>query len=133
MKIYLFLLLFTFSHAYAVNPSQDWILFCGDQATFLDHMGPGIKPSTKDLREVDKSRGPILKVLTEGKKGLAELLKEGNRSDTGPFGAILACGVIEKIKYEIKDKGCYLLLSNKRVSDQGGIKACEEFLSRMPR
>ncbi len=133
MKIFILVTLLFSQLALAVNPSEDWISFCGDKKTFIDHFGPGEVPTAQELAELNESRLPILKVLTGGKKAIAELLEEGNRSDTGAFGVIIACGVIDKIKLEIKEKGCFSLTSKKPVKDKGGIKACEEVLSKLPR
>lgn len=134
MKLLILSLLFLTNLSHAALPSEDWIMFCGDKKTLLEHFGAaGETPTTAELKEANESRKPILKVLAEGKKGIAALLEEGNRTDTGPFGVLLACGVIDKIKHEIKEKGCYSLTSKTPVKDKGGIKACAEVLSKLPR
>ncbi len=133
MKFFILVFLLFSQLALAVNPSEDWTIFCGDKKTLMDHFGAGEVPTAQELEEINQSRLPILKILTGGKKAIAELLEEGSRSDTGAFGVIIACGVIENIKLEIKEKGCFSLTTNKPVKDKGGIKACEEVLSKLPR
>lgn len=134
MKLLILSFLFLTNLSHAALPSEEWIVFCGDKQSLLAHFGAsGQKPTAAELKEANASRLPILKILAEGKKGIAAVLEEGNRSDTGGFGVVIACGMIDQIKHEIKEKGCYSLTSKTPVKDKGGIKACEEVLAKLPR
>lgn len=135
MKQLIFIISFLSLAAHAAVPSQDWIMFCGDQKTFSEHAERefGGKPSAKELKELNESRKPILKVLAGGNKAIKELLDEGSRSDTGPFGVIMACGMLVNLKHEIAEKGCFSLTSTAPIKDKGGIKACEDLLAKMPK
>ena len=71
--------------------------------------------------------------MKNGKAGIQRVLQEGEAQDTGPFGLIIACGLINELKVDIKKKGCTDLATNKAVKDNGGIAACEEVMASLPR
>jgi hypothetical protein len=41
--------------------------------------------------------------------------------------------VLDSIKAEVQSKGCYDLVSHQAVKDQGGLAACADVMSRLPR
>jgi hypothetical protein len=118
-----------------LNAAETYNMFCGDRAAieaFARSQG-ATSVSETEFAELNEQRQVILKVLQKGAAGLQELLNEGSRSDTGPFGVLLACGVLDSIKAEVQSKGCYDLVSHQAVKDQGGLAACADVMSRLPR
>ncbi len=115
--------------------AETYSMFCGDRAaieSFARSQGAS-SVSEAEFAELNDQRQVILKVLSKGAVGLQELLDEGSRSNTGVFGVILACGLLDSIKTEVQNQGCYDLVTNQPVMDQGGIAACADVMSRLPR
>lgn len=124
----------THSMAALTEQQETYAMFCGSRADLKEFaQSKGQKITNKDILELSQSRAPLLNVLKKGKQGIKELLDEGNASDTGPFGVIIACGMIDQLKQEILAEGCYDLKTNKAVRDQGGIEACAEVMASLPK
>lgn len=120
------------STAFASN--ENYIMFCGNKAALSKlAQEQGMEMTAEDLKEISESRGPVLEILKNGKAGIQRVLQEGEAQDTGPFGLIIACGLINELKVDIKKKGCTDLATNKAVKDNGGIAACEEVMASLPR
>lgn len=122
------------ANAMALTEQQEsYAMFCGSIEDLKElAISKGEKLTKKDIIEISKSREGVLDVLKTGKKGLQKLLDEGSRADTGPFGVIMTCGMIDQLKTEIKTEGCYDLKTNLAVKDNGGIKACSDLLKTLP-
>lgn len=117
-----------------MDPAESYTLFCGSsKALTIWAKANGQKLTSDDISEMVSQRAPILDVLKNGERGIQRLLAEGSKTDTGPFGAILTCGMIVQLKSEILAKGCYDLSTNKPVRDNGGILACENLMARLPK
>jgi hypothetical protein len=129
-KLTLAVLLFGGSNTFALDddqsPQETYTLFCGS-AKALSQIaeGEGRILSKAEVADLAKSRVPVLTILEKGAAGIQELLKQGSASETGGFGALLACGVITQVKAIIIAKGCTDLSTGKVVKDHGGIAACE--------
>lgn len=124
----------TFAQENEMDPAETYTLFCGSsKALSAWAKANGQNVTTADLREMSEQRSPLLNVLKNGERAIQDLLTEGSKSDTGPFGAILTCGMIVQLKSEILAKGCYDLKTNKPVRDSGGILACENLMARLPK
>ena len=120
------------STAFANN--ENYIMFCGNKAALTKLVNEqGLEMTVEDLKELAETRSPVLDILKNGKAGIQRVLEEGNAQDTGAFGVLIACGVITEMKDLIKKKGCTNLATNKVVKDNGGIAACEEVMSSLPR
>lgn len=127
------LMFFSLSQVFAqegeLSLADQYTMMCGDLESVLEYAGAqGEKPTKADIAELNESRVPLLKILKTGAKGIQEILDEGSKSDTGPFGAIMACSMLVQIKSQIKESGCTDLATGKRVSDKGGIAACAKLL-----
>lgn len=117
-----------------MDPAETYAMFCGSRAELTAWAkSKGQKITKSDFLELSEQRSPILNVLKNGKRAIKQILDEGDKSDTGPFGAILTCGMLVQIKDQVLQKGCYDLSTNKPVRDAGGIKACEDLMSRLPK
>jgi hypothetical protein len=116
-------------------PSQEWVMFCGDSKTVVQHVKKeyGQRPTSKDLKEMKESRAPLLRLLIGGSRAMSDLLKEAGQSDHGVFGVMVPCGIMVNIKHEIIEKGCFDLDTGKVIKDKGGINACEKFLDSLPK
>ncbi|WP_413291093.1 hypothetical protein [Bdellovibrio sp. HCB337] len=116
--------------------SEDYIMFCGSKTQIEDMFhAKGEKGSLtkKDLKELNESRQPTLDVLANGKVAIKKLLDEGNKADTGAFGVIIVCGVLNSIQSEVRDNGCIDLSTNQAVQDNGGLAACAEMINALPK
>lgn len=134
MKNLLFAMIMLSSSMVFANDSETYVMFCGsksDLEKFASEQYMVI--SAHDLKDMKESRAPILDILRNGEKGIQRVLELGEQQDTGGFGALIACGMIDQLKEEIKEKGCYDLTTNRAVKDKGGIAACTELLARLPK
>jgi hypothetical protein len=116
--------------------SDEYSLFCGNKAQLeavMHAQGQTGSLTKKDIKELSEQRAPLLSVLAKGVQGIREVLDEGNKSDTGGFGALLVCGLATQLKSEIQASGCYDLQTNQPVMDNGGIAACETLLAAVPK
>lgn len=120
--------------AMALTEQQEtYAMFCGSRVDLTEFaISKGERITAKDIKELSETRAPVLDVLANGNEGLSRMLDEGNRTDTGAFGAIAACGIIVQLEKEIKKAGCYNLKTNKAVVDNGGIKACKALMAKLP-
>ncbi|GIL17867.1 MAG: hypothetical protein BroJett040_16180 [Oligoflexia bacterium] len=121
----------------APTPEENYTMFCGTRKQLVDFLvanGQDVSRITDaDFVELNQTRKPVLRILQNGQRAIDQILDQGSKSDTGPFGAILACSVIVGVKTQIQQNGCVDLATNKIVRDKGGIAACEELMKRIPR
>ena len=121
--------------AFATSLSEQaeaYVIFCGtknDLKTFLASKGE--KMTAKDVAEAIQTRAAVLNVLKTGKKGIQDLLAQGERSEAGPLGVLMTCGIIDQIKNEIQNRGCSDLKNNQVVRNSGGLPACDEIMKKM--
>lgn len=87
--------------------------------------------SDADIEEVIKSRKINLSIIREGMPAIKKLIAEGSKNDTGGFGALLACGVVNNISEKVKERGCLDLETNDVVSEGPGFAICKEMLSKV--
>ena len=119
--------------------AENYAMFCGSREDLLSMMksrGEEVSEATEsDFVELNKQREPLLKILKNGDSAIKEILAEGNKSDTGPLGVILACGILEQIKSEVIAKGCFDLASNRAFKNKQALKAniqaCEAVLEKL--
>lgn len=112
--------------------SKEYIMFCGSKSALVElAKQEGQKVTKKDLVELAQSRSPILNVLQKGAAGIQELLDEGSKNDTGAFGVMAVCTVINDHKDEIKANGCIDLNDNSVVEDNGGIDSCAKVMDKL--
>lgn len=114
--------------------SESYVMFCGNKAA-LEKLAAeqGDVVTAEDIKEIRESRAPILDILKNGAEGIRRQIELGEEQDTGAFGAIIACGMIDQLKEEIKKKGCTDLATNRAVKDKGGIAACAELMGKLPK
>ena len=138
LKVLLTILVFVgfsqnlFAEENELSVEEQYTMMCGDMPTlkaYAKSMGQRI--TKKDISELNESRKPILTVLKSGAKGIQALLDEGSATDTGPFGAILACSVIFQVEKQIKENGCTDLTTGKKVMDKGGVAACAKLVKSL--
>jgi|GEM_PF-1891016 hypothetical protein len=95
---------------------------------------PNGEISDSDLAELVEIRAPILNVLLKGAPAIKELLDLGDKQDTGPFGAIMACSQVAMMEPMIKKNGCVIdLKTEKRVYDGPGFTACAKLNASLPK
>lgn len=134
MKNLLFAMVLLSSSMVFANDSESYVMFCGNKAALTKLAAEqGDVVTAEDIKEIKESRAPILDILKNGKKGIQRLLELGEQQDTGGFGVLVACGMIDQLKEEIKQKGCTDLTTNRAVKDKGGIAACAELMANLPR
>lgn len=132
--LFLVLVMLASSIALADETEKTYVMFCGNKAA-LEKMAAeeGFTITKEDLLEMNETRAPILDILKNGAEGIERQLELGNSQDTGAFGVIISCGMIDQVKDLIKKKGCFDLKTNKVVKDKGGIAACAEIMAKLPR
>lgn len=134
MKILLFAMVMLSSSMVFSGDSESYVMFCGNKAALAKLAAEqGDVVTTEDIREIKESRAPILDILKNGKKGIQRVLELGKQQDTGGLGVLVACGMIDQLKEEIKKKGCTDLSTNRAVKDNGGIAACAEVMANFPK
>lgn len=113
---------------------QVYALQCGTLEQVLKipgiEVGKNGKLTTSELNELNQVRDVTLEILKRGKPAVKELLEDGEKQDTGPLGAILACGLIMSIESKLKAEGCLDLKSNTIVKGDIGIQACAEVVPK---
>lgn len=114
------------------NPAESFAMFCGSRAELTQlAKAQGQKITKADLAELNQSRRPILNILVNGNEAIQQLLDEGSKANTGAFGVVMACGMIDQLKNEISQKGCVDLETNKAVMNVSGIQACEAVMKKL--
>jgi hypothetical protein len=142
MKLYKLLLsvsmlvnLTSFAQAADPTDADKYTMFCGSRTQLIEYFknqGEDISKITdKDFVELNQSRLPFLKIVELGQKGIEDLLEEGSNTDTGPFGAIIACGMLLEIKTEVLKNGCHNLETNKSVFSSDNLVACQDFMKKV--
>jgi hypothetical protein len=110
-----------------------WLAQCGS-AEELKVLTGGKPLSKADKKELNEMRAPVQKVLNNGEAGIKEVLEEGSKQDTGAFGAIMVCSLLNSMKPLIAQKGCVPnLSSNQKVYDGPGFAACEKLMANLPK
>lgn len=111
---------------------QLFVLNCGTLSQ-VEQEFPVIKTMTQEATaELIEARSSFYDVLKNGNDGLQRILKHGSSADTGVFEALVVCGALDSIKEQIQKQGCFMLPVFDVVKDGPGIKACEQFLARIP-
>lgn len=114
------------------SSSDDYVMFCGNRQQVLALMqsrGVDTSQNTEaNLKDLNNSRKPLLRILAKGESEIRSLLNQQSRSNEGVFRAMMNCKVILDIKSEIRQNGCLDLGTGKRIRDNGGIAACEDFV-----
>ena len=120
------------STAFANN--ETYTMFCGNRAALIKLANEqGLEMTSEELKEITETRAPVLDILKNGNAGIQRVLEQGQAQDTGAFGVLIACGVINEMKDLIRKKGCTDLTTNRAIKDNGGIAACEEVMAKLPR
>lgn len=123
------------SDNYASKASDNditYTMYCGSKPEIKAlAIAEGKTFTDAELDELGESRKPILDILLNGDVAIQSLLDSGSKSDTGPFGAIIACSVIDSIKNKILKNGCRDWKTNKIIKNISGIAACDDFLKRI--
>lgn len=99
------------------------LMFCGSLAQIKQSFG---NPSKAELAELIQSRRGMTNILKNGKKAMQELLDKGSKNDIGAFPLIGTCGMIVNLKEEIRQGQCIDLETNKPLTDNGAVAACEQ-------
>ncbi|MCM2351788.1 MAG: hypothetical protein NDI69_17365 [Bacteriovoracaceae bacterium] len=134
MKNLLLVMVMLSSSMVFANDSESYVMFCGNKAALAKLAAEqGDVVTAEDIREIKESRAPILDILKNGKKSIQRLLEVSEQQDTGVFGVLAACGMINELKEDIKQKGCTDLTTNRVVKDKGGIAACVELMAKLPK
>ncbi len=84
--------------------------------------------TAEEKKELQEMRKTTYDVLVGGEKAIQALLDEGNKNDTGGFGVILACGLIDQIGSKISEKGCLNIETGETTKGEAGIKACKSVM-----
>ena len=112
---------------------KTYAMMCGNiaqAAAAADHSASDI--SADDVKELISTRQPVLSILRQGKIGIDAIIKDGDKNDTGGFGLILACGLVEQMASQIAEKGCIDISTNEVVKDTaGGIAICKELNKKL--
>lgn len=100
------------------------------QCRSVDEMAKILNEDVKDITESDmiiliESRKMNISIIREGAPAIKRVIEDGSRSDTGPFGAMLACGVVNYIEAKVKERGCLDLETNEVIMDGPGFAACK--------
>lgn len=141
MKKVILAVLLASSFSYAQDSTADdaaelqktYMLTCGtysQAAEAADHAGEELSDS--DKKELRDMRMPVLNVLRKGQQALQDIKDEGDKNDTGGFGLILTCGLIDQFSAQLKEKGCLDLETNEVVKDAaGGIALCQDLAKKL--
>jgi hypothetical protein len=132
MKFALTLLLLISSlSTFAKQTNEElFMTFCGSRSELSEYARKeGQQVITKGMiAQLIEQRAPVLEILRSGDEGIDRLLEKGSADDIGPFGALMACGIIDQNKTQIKARGCIDLKTNKLIRDNGGIDACSRMI-----
>lgn len=114
------------------NPAENFAMFCGTRAELIQlAKARGQEIAKADFAEINQWRRPILNILANGNEAIQQLLDEGSKANTGAFGVVMACGVIDQFKNDISQKGCMDLETNKAVMNVSGFQACEAVMKKL--
>ena len=87
--------------------------------------------SADELKELIQTRSVMLDVLKNGAPAVQKMLEQGSKSDTGPFGALIACSMIDVLSEKISSEGCLDLSTGERISGGPGIDVCKEMVKKL--
>ena len=105
---------------------------CGSVEDIAKAMGTTADQFTdKDKKEISEIRSATLAIVKDGSAGIKKLLEDGSKSDTGVFGAVLACGLVDQISDMIKEKGCLDLETNQVIKASSEIDNCSELVKKL--
>lgn len=108
---------------------ETYAIQCGTLEQVATAIGQSAESITEDDKKVlQEIRGGTFEVLVGGEKAIQKLLDEGSKADTGGFGVLLACGMIEQIDSMIAEKGCLNLTTQETTKGEAGIAACKSVM-----
>lgn len=108
---------------------ETYAIQCGTLEDVSKVVGQDMATATdEEKKELQEIRQSTYDVLVGGEKAIQKLLDDGNKSDTGGFGVILACGMIEQIGAKVSEKGCLNMATGETTKGEAGIKACKSVM-----
>jgi hypothetical protein len=112
------------------GPESIYPFYCGTKEEVLAASGGGTA-SEEEWNELIEQRSVVLQTLLTPKESLKKMYEEGSKNDTGPFGVLMACGIIVQLNPRLAEKGCVDLKTNQVVRDQGAVALCQDLIARL--
>ncbi|MDZ4661681.1 MAG: hypothetical protein SGJ18_08680 [Pseudomonadota bacterium] len=109
-------------NARASDVDNTKLIFCGSLEQIKQVYG---NLTEADLAELTKSRQGMTSLLKNGKQAMKDLLDQGSKDDLGALPLIGNCAMIVKLKEVIRQGQCTDLDTNKPLTDDGAVAACE--------
>lgn len=108
---------------------ETFAIQCGTLEELAKAAGQDLSTITDaEKKEIQDIRQTTYDVLVGGETAIKKLLDEGDKNDTGGFGVILACGLIDQIGSKISEKGCLNIATGETTKGEAGIKACKSVM-----
>ncbi|AZZ35937.1 hypothetical protein CIK05_03725 [Bdellovibrio sp. qaytius] len=108
---------------------ENYAIQCGTLEEMGQVVGQDISTaSDADKKELQDIRQVNFDVLVGGQKAIQKLLDEGSKSDTGGFGAVIACTMVDQMSSRISEKGCLNIATGETTKGEAGIAACKAVL-----
>jgi hypothetical protein len=110
--------------------SEFYPSICGTKARLEKDMQTKIEGDL--LLEIIAGRKIFLNIVQKGQLAIDEILSNQTNESYDPLYLFMTCNGIKEAKNEIKKLGCVDIETGKVIKDNGGIKACEDFLVSLP-
>lgn len=135
-KLVMTAILMTGSMAFAqlddAQIQETYAVQCGTLDDVSKVVGQDMAAATdEEKKELQEIRQTMYDVLVGGEKAIHKLLDEGSKNDTGGFGVILACGMIDQIASKVAEKGCLNIATGETTKGEAGIKACKSVMAEI--
>lgn len=111
---------------------ESYIMQCGSQEALGKLVGQDLSTLTDaEKKELQDIRQTTYDVLVGGEEAIKKLLDEGSKNDTGGFGVILACGLIDQMGSRVAEQGCLNFATGETTKGEAGIKACKTVMDNL--